>query len=75
MILKIRTPNLFGVHPTQLSVYVKRSESSVSFAAEILEVIPELSEKEKLLSKIFDLGISQDTKEVLAKLVNKAYEE
>ncbi len=41
--------------------------------AKVLEVIPELSEKDKVLSELFGLGITQEFKQFLAKVVNKVY--
>jgi hypothetical protein len=43
---------------------------------EIVTLTPEfkLTEKEQILSKLFGLGITQEFKEVLAKVVNKVYE-
>jgi hypothetical protein len=71
MIVKVRIP--------ETSVPVSRAlittEGGFFYAGEVLEVTPELSEKERLLSEVFSLNATQDFKKVLATIVNKAYEE
>lgn len=77
MIIKIRVTDIDEIKRVLVS---GRKSDGYSlrhgfFAAEILEVTPELTEKEKLLSQLFgDPNLCQSTKEVLAQIVNKAYE-
>lgn len=73
MIIKIRVAEVDQIK--RVFVAGKRSGYQGYFTAEILEVTPELTEQEKLLAKLFgDPNLCQSTKEVLAQIVNKAYE-
>lgn len=75
MIIKIRIPQVLESAVQERRLIIRSRDSSAAYyIADILEVIPELTEKEKVLSQLFGLNITSEFKEVLAKLVNKAYE-
>lgn len=73
MFLKIKTPNDAAIKAGD-SIWIEKMHSRVQTLSHVEEVIPELTEKEKLLSKIFGLNITQGEKEALAQIVNKVYE-
>ena len=53
-----------------------RDNCSLTYAVDVLKITPEfeLTEKEKILSELFNQPLTQSLKELLAKVVNKAYE-
>lgn len=72
MIIKIRVEDVSEIK--RVLVNGKRFNYHGFYPAEILEMT-ELTEKEKLLSKILgNDGLSQNTKETLTQIVNKVYE-
>lgn len=75
MIVKIRIPEA-AYKPLKEGVYNVRVgyPQGLTYLAEVLDITLELTEKEKLLAKIFGFPVSQEIKEVLAQIVNKVYE-
>lgn len=71
MIVKIRVPE--NTAPDQVMVGVKGQAGWRM--AKVVEIIPELTEKEQLLSKIFNLNTTQGFKEILAEIINKVYKD
>jgi hypothetical protein len=70
MIITVRVPPSVG----SINHVIAHTDGGF-YKAEILGVEAELTEKEKLLSKVFRLQFSQDFKEVMATIINKLYKD
>lgn len=76
MIIKIRVPHSLETAAASNQLLIRsRDNSSLQYVVDILETIPELTEKEALLSKVFEMQLSQPFKEIMAAIINKVYDE